>query len=116
MPEKDPLNYSLLTYAWVLALAMLGGTASFFGKIKSGSVRWFNLAELIGEMFISAFAGIVTFYLCEAGGFNQLMTAALVAIAGHMGTRAIFIMERFFEQRVLGRASAGPSTRDEDRA
>lgn len=106
MPEKDPASYTLLTYAWVLALSILGGTASFFGKIKAGAARWFNIAELVGEVFISAFAGVVTFYLCEWSGFAPLLTAVLVAVAGHMGTRAIFVLEQFFEKRILGQTSA----------
>lgn len=106
MPEKDPASYSLITYGWVLALSILGGAASFFGKVKAGAARWFNIAELIGETFISAFAGVCTFYLCEWSGFNPLLTAVLVAIAGHMGTRAIFVLERFFEQRILGQTPA----------
>lgn len=102
MPEKDPTTYGAITYAWVFALSILGGTASFFGKVKAGSARWFNIAELVGEMFISAFAGVVTFFLCEWSGFTPLLTAVLVAIAGHMGTRAIFVLEQFFERRILG--------------
>lgn len=102
MPEKDPASYGLITYAWVFALSVLGGTASFFSKVKAGAARWFNIAELIGEMFISAFAGVATFYLCEFANFAPLLTAVLVAIAGHMGTRAIFVLEQFFERRILG--------------
>lgn len=113
MPEKDPTSYGLITYAWVVALSILGGAASFFGKVKSGAARWFNIAELIGEMFISAFAGLVTFYLCEWSGFSPLLTAVLVAVAGHMGTRAIFVLERFFEQRILGQTPAMYPPRDE---
>lgn len=102
MPEKDPTSYTLITYAWVLALSCLGGATSFAAKVRTGMARWFNLTELLGELFTSAFAGVITFYLCEAAQFHGLMTAALVGIAGHMGSRAIFVMERFFEQRILG--------------
>lgn len=102
MPEKDPTTYGMITYLWIFALSCLGGMASFFSKVKSGTARWFNLTELIGELFTSAFAGIITFYICEASGFHGLLTAALVGISGHMGSRAIFVMERFFEKRILG--------------
>jgi len=113
MPEKDPTSYGFITYGWVFALSILGGAASFFGKVKSGVARWFNIAEFMGELFISAFAGVVTFYLCEWSGFSPLLTAVLVAVAGHMGTRAIFVLERFFEQRILGQTPAMYPPRDE---
>lgn len=108
MLEKDPLSYGWITYAWVFALACLGGATSFFAKVRAGTARWFNLTELLGELFTSAFAGVITFYLCEASKFPGLLTAALVGIAGHMGSRAIYVLERFFEQRILGQAAPPP--------
>jgi len=124
MPEKDPTSYGMLTYAWVFALACLGGATSFFAKVRAGTARWFNITELLGELFTSAFAGIITFYLCESAQFHGLLTAALVGIAGHMGSRAIFVLERFFEQRILGQTTpplpsptphAGPGTPGDER-
>ncbi len=102
VPEKDPTSYGLLTYAWVCALSCLGGATSFAAKVRTGKARWFNFTELLGELVTSAFTGILTFYLCQNANFNGLLTAALVGIAGHMGSRAIFVMERLFEQRILG--------------
>ncbi|WP_236640481.1 phage holin family protein, partial [Tepidimonas charontis] len=58
-----------------------------------------NLFELIGELATSAFAGLITFWLCEAAQFKPLITAALVGISGHMGSRAIFQLERWAQAR-----------------
>lgn len=55
--------------------------------------------ELVGEVLTSAFAGILTFWLCEASDINPLVTAALVGISGHMGSRAIYHMETWAEAR-----------------
>lgn len=99
MPEKDPTTYSLLTYAWVLALSALGGAVSFVRKVKSGAARAFNIPEFVGEIITSAFAGIITFWLCEAAEFRPLITAAFVGIAGHMGSRAIFHLEQFLTSK-----------------
>lgn len=100
MIEKDPLSYPLVTYAWVFLLSMLGGVVSFNTKIRSGHSRPFNITELIGEIMTSAFAGLITFWLCEASGVPALIGAALVGISGHMGSRAIWYLERWAESRL----------------
>lgn len=106
MPEKDPSNYSALTYLWVLGLSAWGGVVSFFRKVREGHASKFSFMELIGELVTSAFAGIITFYLCEAGEFTQLWTAVFVGVSGHMGTRAIFHIENLFKNATNGKGSA----------
>ena len=103
MPEKDPTTYSLITYAWVSTLAAWGGVVNFIRKTQDGVARPFNITELVGEILTSAFAGVLTFWLCEAAGFSGLITAALVGISGHMGSRAIFQMEQWAESKFHGR-------------
>lgn len=110
MLEKDPTNYSWITYAWVLVVSIAGGTVSFTRKMRQGAVRIFNLTEFIGEIITSGFAGVLTFWLCEWSGVAPLLTAVLVGISGHMGSRAIFGMEKWAERRYL----AGPRKQDND--
>lgn len=97
--EKSPETYPLITYAWVIGLSAAGGAVAFIRKFRAGHVRVFNVAELVGECATSAFAGVMTFYLCEWSNMSQLATAALVGISGHMGSRAIGNLEMFFESR-----------------
>lgn len=99
MPEKDPLNYSVLTYAWVISLSSWGGIVSFYRKMQSGRVRPFNLTEFVGEIVTSGLTGIITFFLCEHGGIDPLLTAALVGVSGHMGSRALSQLEYFLMKR-----------------
>lgn len=58
-----------------------------------------NISELIGEMLVSSFVGLVTFWICKSYGVNEYLTAAGVAIAGHMGTRALFLAEQWIEKK-----------------
>ena len=102
MPEKDPSNYSWITYLWVLAISSWGGIVGFHRKMQAGILRPFNVVEFVGEIAASAFVGMITFWLCELGNFPQLMTAALVGITGHMGSRALFQFERWAEKRLFG--------------
>jgi hypothetical protein len=100
MIDKDPTNYPLLTYGWVIFLSMWGGVVSFYRKMQNGKARPFNIMELLGEIFTSAFTGIITFLLCEASEITPLITAALVGISGHMGSRAIALIEHYGESKL----------------
>jgi hypothetical protein len=99
MPHKDPASYSWITYVLVSALSAWGGIVGWLRKRNEGATRPFNFMELVGEVLTSAFAGILTFWLCEASDINPLVTAALVGISGHMGSRAIYHMETWAEAR-----------------
>lgn len=96
---KDPLNYPLRQYGLVLAVALLGGVVSWAHKVRSGAAQAWNLMQLVGELCTSALAGLLAFWLCEWQGFNPLLTASLVGIAGHMGTRAIAAAEAVAQRR-----------------
>lgn len=99
MPEKDPTTYSWLTYSWVFGLASWGGLVSFLRKRRQGVARPFNLAEFLGEIAASALAGLLTFYIGESAGVPPLMGAAMVGVSGHMGGRALFMLEKWMEQK-----------------
>lgn len=97
--EKDPTSYSLITYAWVSGLAMLGGFVSYMKKMERRNPKAFSMMELVGEVSASAFAGILTFWLCEHSDIPPLVTAALVGISGHAGSRAVLIMENWVKRK-----------------
>lgn len=90
-----------LGYIWFLVLALWGGTVSYIGRIRKGKLA-FSFAELIGEWSISGFTGIITAYICAEMQFSFYMTAALVAISGHMGGRALSIFENWFKIKFMG--------------
>ena len=108
-PDKDPSTYGLITYLWVTGLAAWGGLVNFYRKVKSGETRAFNVVELIGELATSAFAGLITFWLCEAAQIDPLVSAALVGISGHMGSQALYRFERWAQKRLDASADKEPS-------
>lgn len=85
--------------AWLVVIALWGGTASYISRIRTRKLP-FSLIELIGEWCISGFAGIVTMYVCVDLGFAPAMTAAITGIAGHMGGRAIYVIENHLLSRI----------------
>lgn len=96
MQEQDPNSISqVITYIWVLALSTLGGLVSYFNRLEKKKITH-SLLRLVAEMITSSFVGIVTFMLCDAGNFSWQITAAMVAISGHMGTRLVFKFEEMY--------------------
>lgn len=110
MPEKDPTSYSLLTYGWVVVLSISGGIVSFMRKVNEGQARRINLAELFGEIFTSGFTGLLTFWLCEAGEVDPLISAVMIGVSGHMGSRALMQLEGWLARKFPGRDDDFPPT------
>ena len=100
MPHKDPQNYSFITYLWVIGMAMLGGVAHNVKKLKNGTLKRFSFSELIGDLIISGFLGIVTFFLCEYAGLDRMLSAALVGMSAHQGTRGIYFIEELIARKL----------------
>lgn len=96
---RDPLSIPLKTYGLMLGIALLGGFASWYGKVKRGEIPGWSVFHLIGEFATSALAGLLCFWVCEWMGLSQLITAPLAGIAGHMGTRAIALFEEWATKR-----------------
>lgn len=91
--DKEPFDYSLALYSWVVIWSIWGGFVSFYSKVKQGKARWCNITELLGELVISIGVGILTFYYCEYHKIPPLLQAIAISISSHMGTRIIFIVE-----------------------
>lgn len=99
-----------ITYLWVFGIAAWGGAVSYFYKISKHRIK-FSLIRFIGELITSAFVGMITFLICDAANISWQLTAAFVGISGHMGTRAIFVMERRYEQFIGGVEDGNSKTR-----
>lgn len=87
-----------IAYAWFLVLALWGGTANYISRVRRKGMP-FSVIELIGEWTISGFAGLITAYLCSYLNLPFPMIAAFAGIAGHMGGRAIFVLEEYFTKK-----------------
>lgn len=102
-PVKVMTGTELLAAAWawiwVVLLSAAGGLVSFIQKFKTGALQRFSLGELVGEMFIASFVGIVTMLFCQWGALNVWLSAALVGLCGHMGSRALFVAETLLSRK-----------------
>lgn len=97
MPEKEIQNYSnwlvqIIPFALAILLSCFGGIVNYLNRIDKSGVA-FSFIRLLIEIITSAFVGIISFMLCDYAGLDWSITAAIVAVSGHMGTRALFLIE-----------------------
>lgn len=114
---RSPVSYSLQEYGFVLGTALLGGLASFWIKVRKGEVLMWNLSALIGELCVSAFAGLIAFWLCEYLNLNPLLTSAIVGMSGHAGAKGLVWLESLGQrvvERKFGLAATKPAPLDHE--
>jgi CHASE2 domain-containing sensor protein len=107
MIEKDPTTWSWATWALAFGMSVAGGLINWRARVKQGHVRAFNVIELVGEIFTSAFVGLGVFMVTNALGQPTGLCAAMAGVGGHMATRLLFAFERAVEQRL--RAASKPN-------
>lgn len=106
--KASPQDFTFVTYLWVCLLSFWGGLSNYIGKVKTGTSR-FNLMEVFGEIIVSGFAGVMTFYICAAADTPEILTAVAVGISGHMGARIITMFELWVSRKM------GLPTKDNDK-
>ena len=100
--SSGPSSYSLLTYLWVLGLSIWGGIAGYIRRVRTDNKAHFSLAELVGEIVISGFVGILTFYFCASANITGVLAYAFTGIAGHMGSRGLYFLEALVKKKLSG--------------
>lgn len=87
-------------WPWIttVLLSAWGGAVQYAQRVRAGEkFDWLMLAL---DLLISSFAGILTWLLCQSAEIYGPMSAVMIAVSGHMGTRAIAslvaIRERLF--------------------
>lgn len=89
----------ILSWLWVIALSIWGGTVHTIRKIKDKEMNRFSLSEWVGDVVISGFMGVITYALCHSAGFDDFLTAAMVGVSSHQGTRGLLVLEKIVAKK-----------------
>lgn len=106
--DRNPLDYPIKQWLFILGMAMLGGGASWYNKVKKGELAASNLFALVGEFVISALAGLLAFLVCDYFNMPVGITGAAAGLAGHAGARALTIAEALAQRHIEGRLGIQP--------
>jgi drug/metabolite transporter (DMT)-like permease len=110
-------------FAWVFGVCMLAGAVSVYRRRK---LERFSTFEVVGEICVSGFAGLMTFLGCIAVGVTQVppqdlaracMVAFVCGIAAHASARILALYDKAVERRmsmVLGESAEGGATEKGD--
>ena len=84
-----------VTGIWVFALSLLSAVVTYFNQACSGVTVPRPYLTFFRDFFYCQMAGLLTYFLAAAAGYDQLIIAALVSAGSHMGARLIFAVEEF---------------------
>lgn len=82
-------------YLWAAALATWGGIVAYLQRVIEQDIP-FSFLRLIAEMLTSGFVGVLVYIACAGLNMGDMPTAVLVGISGHMGTRALVLLEQYY--------------------
>ena len=89
-----------LAVLWVFILSVWGGTVHTIKRLREGVIEKFTFREWIMDVVTSGFIGFVTYSLCKYAGFDEWLSAVMIGIASHQGTRGLLIIEQFITRRI----------------
>lgn len=96
LPEKTPFDYTVFQYILVMILGAIGGLVARLQAIIGTGIHCWKcaLGRLAVDAITSGFCGLLAFWACESINMKPLLTAVMIGITGHMGSRAIFLIEK----------------------
>ena len=103
--QAGPESYDWVTYAWVILVSFWGGIARYMKRVSMGLAVKFSWPEFIADITTSGFVGLITFMICEWRGFDKMLSGAIIGISAHMGSRALFLIERLLIDVIKSRGT-----------
>ncbi len=63
-------------------------------------IERFTFREWTYDIITSGFIGFVTYAFCKYAGFDGWLSAVMIGIASHQGTRGLLMIEDFITRKV----------------
>lgn len=104
------LGKNLESLAMIVGMGLLSGVAQFWIDVRAGRERM-SLATLIGECVISGSASLIA-GLALLDHAPTGVVLAVAGIAGHMGTRFLFLVENALSDRIASRTGKKGGSHD----
>lgn len=82
-----------LTGLWVFGLSLLSAVVTYVNRICDGEVMKSPWLIFLRDFLYCQMAGLMTYGLATAAGFDGFITAAFVSAGSHMGARLIIELE-----------------------
>lgn len=89
-----------------LLVGLWGGMCHYVGGVRMGR-RKLSLFEIAGDLTYSGFAAVMAAAIAYHVELSYWATIVLCGMAGHMGSRSIFLLERALKKR-FGHLDEGP--------
>ena len=100
MIDKDPQNWSLITWGLAILMSAGGGFVNWWTRVKAGLSKPNSMVELAGEIFTSGFTGVGVFMLFASFDQPIAFCASSAGVGGHMATRLLFAVEKAIERKL----------------
>lgn len=89
------------TDIWIVMLhallALTGGSVREISRLNHGGFNWLSFS---GGILVSAFAGVVVFFICRYFATDDWLTAALTSVAGYGGINALDFVTNAIKNKV----------------
>lgn len=100
MNDKNPIDWPKDVWIFAVLIAVVGSIISVVNKLRKPRTNPYCFVEMMCEMITSSAVGVVAFMAIYS--FDVPMGAAYAGgcMAGHMGTRLIFLFENYITRKL----------------
>lgn len=93
LPNGDP---NWITVLLIVLISAWGGTINYLTRLRKSIVE-FSWVELLSEVFVSVFAGLIIGLFALASNAGPLMSMALAGIAGG---HTVFYLDKYWGNKL----------------
>lgn len=104
MVDKDPNNWDITLWLFLLGLGICGGVIRYFDDLRKESTnnpdkrKRFEIFEMVAKAVSSAFVCTVIYFICQGLNIGDLVSLGLAGVASYFGTESLGLVFRHFDK------------------